>query len=181
MFYTHKKNSGKYRMSTPTNISQYAQDGSHISWNDSLFYKLKTLGNAGGVTTTASLFHIARSPKHDKINKTYYLQATGFNFQNLPVSISGVQATIKMERGGRITDESIQLCYNGSLIGENRATSLLDPVTVYGGPTDTWNIDGLNLSMVQNSSFGITMRYQSHPHWPHRTAPKIISVELQIY
>jgi hypothetical protein len=175
-------------MTTPTNISQYAEVDEHIAWHDD-FSPLTAINGNNGVYTVKPLYHISRSPKYDLTNKTWYIQATGFTFENLPETISGITASIKIERGGRITDDTVQICYQGQLISENKAASIMDPrshrtlldtVTVYGGATDTWKIENLSLAMVQDSSFGIVIRYQSHPHWPHKTSPIIRAVELAI-
>jgi len=89
-----------------------------------------------------------------------------------------------MNRGGRIADETIQLAYQNNLIGKNLGssafnmatqTSSLEPITFYSG-----SIDGINLSMLEDPSFGVVLRFQSHPYWPHKTAPGIDCVELQI-
>ena len=182
MFYTHTIRYGKYRMATPTNIIQYAEDESHISWNTRYFHELKsTVGYGAGVETTKPLLHIARQPKHDIKMKTYYLQATGFNFGQLPNVISGIVVKIKIDRGGRITDETVQLCVNNALIGENRAVLSLEQKMLYGGEMDTWSIEGLNSSMLQDPSFGLTLRYKSHPAWPHKTSPTLHTVEIEIH
>jgi hypothetical protein len=175
---------GKYWMTTPwtfpTIVEQYAEDVSHVGWNeDDGFSSLKT-ETASGVPALAPLFHIARSPKFDIKNKTWYLKCTGFNFTNLPTSLSGVLLRLSMHRGGRVTDETISLCYQNNNIGKNLADLPLNPITIYGGSTDTWQVENLDISMIQDSSFGIVLRFQSHPYWPHKTVPIINGVELQI-
>ena len=172
----------------PSTIRQYAEAETNIAWHDAHFYELQSAG-VGSLETVAPLLHIARSPKTDLIFKTNYLELTGFNFTGIPTTISGISAVISMDRGGRIIDETIQLTYQGELIGTNRpagimdpitGASLLAPVTNYGGVNDTWEIKNLTLDMVTDPSFGITLRYQSHPHWPHRTTPALRSIQLQI-
>jgi hypothetical protein len=137
------------------------------------------------------LLHVARSPKLDLTYKTWYIQLTGFNFDNVPDVISNISVNVNMNRGGRIADETIQLCYQGALVGENQAQpaylltpsqnqSLLVPNSTYGGDVSVWKIENLTAAMVQDPSFGITLRYRSHPAWPHKTAPIMYSVSLQI-
>ena len=163
----------------PTNITQYAEDDSHVAWKEENFFNIK--GSSGRlVTTNGTLVHIARQPRNDIVMKTYFLKVTGFNFQNLPETISGIECRVTMKRGGRIADDTVQLCYQDNLIGDNHAGLNLDPIQVYGNSTDVWNTNA-DLSMVQDSSFGVVLRYRSHPRWPHRTAPAIDTVELQIY
>jgi hypothetical protein len=163
---------------SPTTVTQYAEDNSHISWNDDFSNIKSSTGRL--ISTTAPLLHIARQPRNDITMKTYFLKMTGYNFQNLPEEISGVECKIKMNRGGRISDETVQLCFNGELIGDNQAGLALDPITIYGSNTNTWKVD-LTSSMLQDPSFGVVVRFRSHPHWPHKTTPLIDTVELQIY
>lgn len=173
----------------PTTIRQYAETETNISWRSDNFLDLISSNGSGGVETVSPLYHIARSPKTDLIFKTWYLELTGFNFTNLPETISGISVIINMNRGGRIVDETIQLTYQGELIGNNRpagttdprtGASLLAPITNYGGANDTWGIVNLTLDVITDPSFGITVRYQSHPHWPHKTSPTLRSIQLQI-
>lgn len=164
----------------PSQIIQYAEDDSHIPWNDvDNFIALKT--TTGGTSTSKPLLHIARQPRNDIRMKTYFLKATGFNFTNLPDTITGVTCKVTMNRHGRIADETIQLTYNGNLIGENYATTHLNPISIYGSETDKWKITDINTTMIQDSSFGIVLRFRSHPSWPHSTTPVMYSIELQVH
>jgi hypothetical protein len=163
---------------SPSTITQYAEDESHISWIDNFSNIKSSTGRL--VSTTEPLLRIARQPRNDITMKTYFLKITGYNFQNLPEEISGIECRIKMNRGGRISDDTVQLCYQDNLIGENQAELKLDPITVYGSNTNTWKV-ALTSSMVQDSSFGVVVRFRSHPQWPHSTTPLIDTVELQIY
>jgi hypothetical protein len=174
---------------TPTSIFQYAEDPTNqISWRSDMLHFL-AYSSQGGVTTVTPLTHIARSPKLDITNQTWFIQATGFNFNNLPSIISGITATVKMNRGGRVSDDTVQLCYQGVLIGDNKAQvayddhlnhSYLTDITQYGNINDNWNIKNLTSAVLQDPSFGITMRFKSHPMWPHKTTPILYSVDIQI-
>lgn len=163
----------------PTVVTQYAEDESHIAWKEENFDNI-TSPSGRMVTTNGNLMHIARSPRNDITMKTFFLRASGFNFQNLPENISGITCRLTMKRGGRIVDDTVQLCYQENLIGENRAGKTIDPIQVYGTPQDLWNTN-LDVSMVQDLSFGIVLRFRSHPSWPHKTAASIDTVELQIH
>jgi hypothetical protein len=168
----------------PTIVSQYAESGAehaHIPWNElDNFSSLKSL-DGKSIQTTQPLLHIARSPKLDIRMKTYYIQATGFNFQNLPTAISGVEARLTSNRQGRIVDETVQLCLDSVLVGNNQATLPILPIKVYGGSINLWNTSELSLTDVQNTTFGIVIRFQSHHDWPHRDPAFIDSVELRIH
>ena len=67
----------------PTQIIQYAESGaeeSHIPWTEvDNFYSLKNL-DGKSIKTERDLLHIARDPKKDITEKTYFLKLTGFNF-----------------------------------------------------------------------------------------------------
>jgi len=165
----------------PTNVTQYAENGAesaHISWN--YLDNLKDSDNRS-VHSNGTLSHIARSPKTDLRNKTYYIRATGFNFQNLPDIISGIEVKLNARRYGRATDDTIALCLNEETIGENHATLPISPIKIYGSPTNLWGTNSLTLSNVQDSSFGVIFRFQAHPNWPHRDPVLVDSVEMRIH
>lgn len=164
----------------PTTISQYAEadaESVHISWYEEHFDNL-TFISGRALETTKPLYHIARSPKHDLKTKTYFLKLSGFNFYNVPEEISGIELRLTSKRYGRITDETIQLSLDNELVGDNKATLDLSPIKLYGGTTDTW---GINLQDVLSPSFGVVLRLQSHPHWPHKDGVQIDSVEIRIH
>jgi hypothetical protein len=168
----------------PTAVNQYAEEGAeavHVSWNATdNFNRLKYL-DGRPVQTTSPLYHIARSPKHDVRMKTYYIKATGFAFQNLPNIVSGIKVKLSCDRRGRITDDVVQLCVNDSLIGDNLASLSILPIKEYDGENNLWGLETLPLSTLQNSTFGVVIRLQSHPNWPHRDHASITAVEMQIY
>lgn len=167
----------------PRSVTQYSEPGGeavHIPWLDADdFYGLKNL-DGKSIRTTRDLLHIAREPRHDVKEKTYYLKITNFNFINLPITLTGIELKLSMNRLGRITDETIQLFLNDELIGDNHASLDLNLIKIYGSETDTWNTT-LTMSDIQNSSFGVVIRLQSHPKWPHKSSPLIDAVELRIY
>ena len=174
-------------MTTPwtlsTSVVQYAEPGAediHIPWdNTNNFQGIKILDQTY-IKTTKDLLHISRSPKIDITMKTWYLRATGFNFTNLPETISGIEVRLSGNRRGRITDDTVQLCLAEELIGDNRATLDLSPQKIYGTDTDLWNTQ-LTLSNIQDPTFGVVIRFQSHPRWPHKDSAFLDSVELRIY
>ena len=126
----------------PTSVFQYVEPGAeehHISWDDfDDFQGIKTL-DQHFIKTTRDLLHISRSPKLDITMKTWYLRITGFNFTNLPETLSGIAVRISGNRRGRITDDTVQLCFQENSIGENRADLDLSPKKVYGNDSDLWN------------------------------------------
>lgn len=167
----------------PTIITQYAEEGAedaHISWQEVNGFSSLKSDDGKSIKTTSDLVHIAREPRHDITQKTYFLKITGFNFINLPNTISGIEMKLSMNRFGRITDDTVQLCINGQLIGENQATLDLNPIKIYGDQTSMWDAN-LSVSDVQNSSFGIILRFKSHPRWPHKSSAMIDAVQVRVY
>jgi len=167
----------------PQTISQYSEENAenfHIPWQEvDNFNSLKML-DGKRIKTQRDLLHIARDPKKDIIQKTYYLKLTNFNFSSLPTELSGIEMKLSMDRGGRITDDTIQLTMNDILIGENQGDRGLKPIKIYGGDNSLWN-SNITLADIQNSSFGVILRFQSHPNFPHKCSPLIDAVEIRIH
>lgn len=167
----------------PNTISQYAEEGAesaHISWEEiDNFSALKTL-DGRSVKTISDLVHIARDPKADIRQKTYFLKLTNFNFVNLPTVLSGIEVKISMKRYGRITDDTIQLTFNNQSVGINQANLDLSPIKLYGGENSLWD-STLSVADIANPSFGVVLRFQSHPQWPHKSSPLIDAVEIRIH
>jgi len=166
----------------PSIFTQYAEPGAeeaHVSWNDN--NNFEELKNKDGrqLQLNKVLYHIARSPKPDIKNKTYYLKLTGFNFSNLPESISGIELRITAQRYGRVVDDTIQLILNDEEVGTNHASLPIHVTKVYGGQADLWNTE-LNFTDVSNNSFGVLLRFKAHPSWPHSSPMFIDSVEMRI-
>jgi len=165
----------------PTSIIQYAEtdaEDAHVSWVDNFSALIHKTGRS--VKTSRDLLHIAKQPKHDLVEKTYFIKASGFNFINLPDTVSGIEMKLSMKRHGRISDDTIQLFSDGDLIGDNQASMGLNPITIYGGETEMWNTS-LLISKITNPAFGVVIRFRSHPNWPHKTGAMLDAVELRIH
>ena len=164
----------------PTTVSQYAEIEEDIAWNDdNSFLNLK---HADGTFLTLSrpLLRIANPTVNDIKMKTYYLKLTNFNVIFPFNQLNGVELELNMNRGGRITDDTIQLLYDDAAIGENLINLDLAPKKLYGGPTDLWGA-ALTQEMIEDTSFGVLLRFQSHPAWPHREYAKIDYARLRFY
>jgi len=167
----------------PNTIIQYAESGFeniHVAWDNSR--QFSPLKNKDGIhtKTVRDLIHIARDPKHDIVEKTYFLKLTGFNFTNIPIFLSGIEVKVTMNRYGRITDDEINLCLNNETIGTNQADRELSPIKIYGGQSYLWET-GLTIADLSNSSFGCVFRFQSHPNWPHKCSALIDAVEIRVH
>ena len=169
--------------SLPTTITQYSEEGAesvHVPWrevNNSLYIKGSHIL---GITTSKDLLHIARDPRHDVLQKTYFLKMTGFDFSNFDGPVTGIELKLTINRGGRITDDTVQLCLENLIIGKNLGSRNLDPEKIYGDENDTWETT-LSAQNIKDPTFGIILRFQSHPDWPHRSSPIIDAVELRIH
>jgi hypothetical protein len=165
----------------PNLITQTAEVAQHIAWagEENGFVYMKN-ADLSYVSTKKELLHIANPTTNNLKMKTYYLHLEDFNITGLPEVISGIEVEVNMTRGGRITDETVQLRYDGELIGRNSADYKLDNVKVYGAPDDLWELDTLTPEMLLDPSFGVTVRFQSHPSWPHREHPMINFIRLRV-
>lgn len=168
----------------PTTVNQFAETSAeniHISWDNSNNFAGMKSDNEQSVGSMDPLYHYARSPEADINSKTYYIRSTGYNFQNLPAVISGIELRLKTKRGGRVTDDTVQLCLDGIDVGENKADLIVNPLKYYGGNNDLWGLDNLTVETVQNNNFGVTLRFKSHPQYPHRDAVFVDSVQIRIH
>lgn len=171
----------------PTTITQEAEFDRHIPWNIDQESFLFTDFNTNFLTTTKPLIHISNPTAGDIRTKTWYLYLTNFNFSNLPDTISGIEVQLNVKRG-RVVEDTVQLMSNGTLIGDNQVYYSQDaehhikiiPNPVYGGSEDTWGVDSLVPGML-DSSFGLCLRFQSHPYYPHNEAPLLQNVSMRIY
>ena len=167
----------------PTSISQYAEPGAedhHVSWIGDNNFQGLTQTYDGYVETSRDLLHIAKQPNHDLVEKTYFLKITGFTFNNLPDVVSGIEMKLTMRRNGRISDETIQLYLDNDVIGDNQASRSLNPVNTYGGENNNWNTN-LSIADIQNPTFGVLLRFRSHPSWPHKSSALVDAVEIRIH
>jgi len=166
----------------PTIISQYYEPGSEnvdIAWDSTNNFLELTTNVYGELQSIGTLYHKARSPKLDLTNKTCFLQATGFNFINLPKTLSGIEVQLTTNRYGRAMDDSINLCLSGNSIGENHAVYDIAPQIIYGSSSDLWTTN-LTIENVQDPTFGVIIRFKAHPEWPHNDPVLIKAIEIRI-
>lgn len=163
-------------------IHQFSEQGAetiHIPWSNTDVNRVTSNDN-NSITTQGNLYHIARSPKSDILSKTYFIVFTDFKFQNLPETVSGIELKLFTNRKGRITDDTVSLYYDDSLIGNNKASTEILPNKIYGDPLDNWGV-ALTKEKLMDKSFGVILRFKSHPKWPHNDPMFINAVELRIY
>ena len=179
----------------PTNSSQIAESDAHVAWDSAGFSYIR-FEDASYLRTVKTLQHIPNSFAGDRTMKTWYVLASGFNFRAVPPKITGILVELKTDRGGRITDDTVQLRtvstwtgYTGA-VGDNKANADLGQKKFYGGTTDLWGWDriGYTGSLLDTvlrqailiPNFGIALRFQSHPFWPHNSTPMIDYVKIRL-
>lgn len=171
----------------PTIASQFTDADIHVPWlhnntnflNSELDLTTKEF-EINQIRSSKDLLRISNTLVQDIKMKTYYLLLSGFEWEDLPNSITGIEARIIVRRTGRITDETVQLHLN-EFIGSNQATLDLDNDKVYGASDSLWGLDEITRTMLNNPDFGIVVRYQSHPNYPHKTTPNIEHVQLRVW
>lgn len=140
-------------------------------------------------STVRSLKHIANPATGDLRDRTWALICTDLQVTNLPEVITGVQLNLNTNRNGRVFDEIIQLTYQGNLIGINNINyqvdseghlSPLQNESVYGGLENLWEAD-ITEDMVRAPSFGVFLKFQSHPFYPHNCGMLVDSVSITFY
>jgi hypothetical protein len=124
-------------------------------------------------------------------NRTWYITYSNFAFDNtVPRNITGIELRTTTSRRGRCHDETICLSYDDQLISDNLTQYLSDDMEhlyindsmVYGGPGNLWGLRGYDInSVVRDPLFGITMRFHSHPMYPHRDPMVINSILISFY
>ena len=161
----------------PSAASQYTESHTHNSWVgiDSDFNYIND------VRTTLDLTTIDNDVIKNMKTKTYYLVFTDFKISEITYPINGIELFVNIRRGGRITDDTISLYYNNDVLGTNKATAELNDIKTYGSSTDLWDAQSTAKEVLEDTSFGVLLRYQSHPFWPHRTTPNMQHVQLRIW
>lgn len=139
------------------------------------------------IRTARDLKHIANPATGDLRDQTWTLKYTGFNIPEGTVA-TGIQLGIIAQRNGRIVDEIIQLTYRDSAIGENNFVYITDEEghllikneSTYGGAGTLWGAE-ITSEILSDPSFGVILKFQSHPYYPHSSGMTIESVVLTIY
>lgn len=117
---------------------------------------------------------------------THYLQTGDYGF-NIPerAEIVGIEVHIEKKRSvlGHVEDAEVRLTRNGTLVGENRATSQRWPaenqVTAYGTPTDLWGVT-FTPADINNNGFGVAISALMKPFGNFQTA-EIGAISITAY
>jgi hypothetical protein len=171
----------------PTSVTQSAEFLEHIEWyssngNLNVLSQLDT----NHIRTVKNLLHISNATAGDIRQKTWYLFCTGFNFDTLPDTITGLDIQLNVVRG-RVVEDVVQLVYQGSLIGDNKVYYSQDienhinvvPNPMYSGANDYWKTN-LTSAILSDPTFGVCLRFQSHPYYPHSEVPVLHTVAMRV-
>ncbi len=161
----------------PRTIEQIGED-LEISWNQT---------NQNLWITSQPLIHISNPATGDIRTKSYSLICT--NLQIQPIDpVQGISVFVKSKRNGRVTDETVQLTYQGQPIGDNQVSYESDENgkfqikddNTYGGENDTWGVE-ITPEMLQDPSFGVILKFSSHPYFPHKDQMILYGVSLTVF
>jgi hypothetical protein len=184
----------------PTTTTQTAEFDQNVQWQAGVISsadfqgQIQTTPNTdlnngtGVIQSIRPIVYISNDGHAPRREKTWYITFTGFNITGVTNPINGIEVQTTVRRKGRIMDETVQLSYQGNLIGENKINYSLDDLnhvpinnsTSYGGRTDLWD-NQLTAAILQNPTFGITLRFQSHLYYPHKETVLIDSIQLRVY
>jgi hypothetical protein len=164
---------------TPNTVNELAPAEDEILWRQVAGKRWQT---------ERDLRHISNPACGDLRNRTQSLAFVNFAITSTPETITGLELRILSQRNGRIADDQIQLVYQGVAIGNNNFNYYTDRdgnLTVendatYGGPEDLWGAE-ITPEMIQDPEFGVILKFQSHPYYPHSSSMLINSVLLTIY
>jgi hypothetical protein len=164
----------------PSSVTQYGQVPQHLSWlgTDVDFTTIKQVRTVKDLTTISNDLQL-----NNLRTTTYYLLLKEFNIKSwdVPDPLNGIELYINMQRGGRITDETVVFSYQGNNVSDNRASADLSNTKTYGGEGDTWNMPSLVYPLISQPDFAVLLRYQSHVYWPHKTTPNMEHVQLRFW
>jgi hypothetical protein len=165
----------------------------NIAWNHSEFL----ISSDSCATTAQPLYTISGLWMEKFLSKTNQLWLTNLNIPTNTNSLTGIEFQLHLQRAARIEDLLIQLTLNGSLIGENRASTInpvqsdmytddfttpLNPVqdyNIYGSATDMWGTT-LTSADIVDPTFGIVISFKSNQIYPHRDLAYVDQVGIRI-
>lgn len=160
---------------TPTIITQVSTSEDDVTWTN-----LDAIKRPDGfAVTSAELFYISGVTNISFRNSVAQVWATNFNFENLG-TIIGIEVQVVTQRLSRIQDKTISLCYNGTLIGENKSNLRAENDQTYGGNNDLWDREW-TAEEIQDNSFGLVVELQPHLNYPHSELGLIDSIAIKVY
>jgi hypothetical protein len=154
------------------------------------------INSVSPASTTDSLYTISGLWMEKFLSLTNQLWLTGFHIPNNGQTPIGIELQLNTYRQSRIEDLTIQLCFDGELIGLNHA-SQENPVqssmytgdnppahpvgdyNIYGSGTDMWETTLTN-EQLADPTFGIVIGFKSNTIYPHRDLAHVDQVGIRI-
>ena len=172
---------------TPHNVLGLQFNEGEIGWINTPYANDKNLLGKRW-RSESDISHVSNPACGDIRTRTQALEFVDFQMTNLPDVVSGIELNIVSQRNGRVADEVIQLTYQSDLVGKNNFVYLTDieghltikNQAVYGGPTDLWGVD-ITPIMLQDPTFGIRVKFQAHPYYPHRSPMYLDWISLTVF
>ena len=139
--------------------------------------------------TVRNIRHISNSSVGNTRERTWFINFLNFEIDDtMPTVITGMKLITKCRRRGRVFDETIAIRYGGNIASDNKTSYIADVEQhlynndnmVYGGPGDTWG-STITPAMVQDPTWGITMRFQAHPMYPLNDGMQVDMVQICFY
>lgn len=152
--------------------------------------------NSFPISITQDLTHFANSggpgpAMTDIRQKTTMLTFSNFNItmSTIPDTITGIEMMLNIQRNGRVADCDIFLSYQGNNLGLTQVNWSQDEtghliyfnVNDYGGDGNLWGLESIDPSILLDPTFGINLRLQSHPFYPHRCGCRIYGMTLRYF
>ncbi len=136
-----------------------------------------TLDSVSNITTQRPVLGIAHSSGRLTVEGS---QSLVFRKFSIPpgLLVQGLELELTVDRLARIQDRVIQLWYQGSAQGQNRADLSAANFTVYGGAEDLWTASGIDFS---SDSFGVVIDLQPHTQYPSSNLIYFRSLALRVY
>lgn len=100
-----------------------------------------------------------------------------FGIEN-PGTVTGIELELEITRLARIQDKTIQIWFDGQLLGRNRADLTAADVHVYGGSTDLWSAANVDYT---SDRFGFLVDLQPHTQYPSSNTVYLRRISLRLY
>jgi hypothetical protein len=106
------------------------------------------------------------------------LLLTGFGFDSQPLDLKGIELVTRIERMGRVVDQTVQLSLKGRAIGRNQASDSLEDLQTYGGSQELWGTKNLDYAA---EDFGLVLDLKPNPSTPSNERPIIREIMMRLY
>jgi hypothetical protein len=159
----------------PTVINQVSAHDETVSWDDVNEVRIETVFSQ----TDLRLYNMPIRDALFRANMANQLWCTGFGFTGVG-TVVGIELRLVTQRLARIQDYTIQLIFNGELVGENYANYMAENDQLYGGVDDLWGTS-LTGADIMDGSFGVMVELGHNRSIPHADTGYIDAIEMRAY